>query len=367
MKVVILGTRGFPNVQGGVEMHCQYLAVNLVQLGCEVIVITRKPYIDPNIKEFKGIKLKSLFAFKMKALEAFFHTMIGVLNAFFYRPDILHIQGIGPALFAPLARLLGMKVVVTSHGPNYRHLKWGPFGRFILKVGELFAVCFANRLIVISRFIHDEIKSKYGRESIIIQNGVTVKKPSEQTYLLKQLGIVHQKYILAVGRLVPEKSFHILIEAFEALAIEDWKLVIVGAADHEDEYSRHLMARTKENSAIVMTGYLTQHRLNQLYSHAGLFILPSFYEGLPIVLLEAMGYGLPCIVSDIAGNRTVKLDEDRYFKSGDTEELYHKIKRYIHQPLTAREVLDQIHYISDSYDWRHVASKTIEIYESICK
>jgi glycosyltransferase involved in cell wall biosynthesis len=367
MKVIILGTRGFPNVQGGVEIHCQNLAVNLVKLGCEVVVFTRKPYIDPNIKEFKGVKLKSLFAFKMKTLETFCHTMIGVVVAFFYRPDILHIQGIGPALFAPLARFLGMKVVVTSHGSNYHHLKWGSFGKFVLRVGELFAVCFANRLIAISKFIYDEIKSKYGRESINIQNGICVKKRTHQTMFLDKRGIVPNKYILSVGRLVPEKGFHILIQAFKALAIEDWKLVIAGAADHEDEYSRDLMASTQDNSAIVMTGYLTQDRLRQLYSHAGLFILPSFYEGLPIVLLEAMSYGLPCIVSDIAGNRTVELDEDRYFKPGDTKELYHKIKRYIHQPLTDREVLDQIHYISDSYDWRHVAIRTIEIYESIYK
>lgn len=365
MKVVILGTRGFPNVQGGVEIHCQHLAVNLVKLDCEVIVITRKPYVDPNIKEFKGIKLKSLFAFKMKALEAFCHTMIGVLVAFLYRPDILHIQGIGPALFAPLARLLGMKVVVTSHGPNYRHLKWGSFGRLILKVGELFAVLFANRLIVISKFIHDEIKSKYGRESIIIPNGVSVKKRSQQTIFLDKMGIVPYKYILSVGRLVPEKGFPILMEAFEALSIEDWKLVIAGAADHEDDYSRDLYARDKDNDKIVMTGYLTQDRLQQLYSHAGLFILPSFYEGLPIVLLEAMGYGLSCIVSDIAGNRTVELDEGRYFKPGDTEELCRKIERYIHQPLTDHEVLDQIHYITDSFDWKNVADRTMEIYESI--
>ena len=187
MKVVILGTRGFPNVQGGVEVHCQYLTENLVNLGCEVIVITRKSYVDPNIKEFKGVKLKSVFDFKVKALETFFHTMIGVWVAFLYRPDILHIQGIGPGLFTPLARLLGMKVVVTSHGSNYRHLKWGPFAKFILRIGELFSVCFANRLISISEFINDEIRSKYHKESTIIRNGVEVKKKSQQSVLSKTL------------------------------------------------------------------------------------------------------------------------------------------------------------------------------------
>jgi glycosyltransferase involved in cell wall biosynthesis len=173
MKVVIIGTRGFPNVQGGVEKHCENLAVHLVRLGCEVEVFTRRPYVDENIKEFEGVRLIALPTIKHKSLEAFLHTLLGVLVAVSHRPNILHIQAIGPALFVPLARLFGMKVVLTSHGSNYEHLKWGKFARLVLRLGEFLGVTFAHRIIAISEPIAEHIKKKYGKNARCILNGAT--------------------------------------------------------------------------------------------------------------------------------------------------------------------------------------------------
>lgn len=365
MKVVILGTRGFPNVQGGVEKHCEKLAVCLVEIGCEVIVITRKPYVDPKVKQFKGVKLKTLFAARIKSLEALLHTLSGILVAMSLKPDILHIQAIGPGLFTPLARLLGMKVVVTSHGSNYNHLKWGSFARYVLRVGELCAACFAHRMIAISKFISDDISHKYRTNPVIIPNGVTVKKPSQKAALLNQLGLTKRRYILTVGRLVPDKGIDLLMEAFLAAGLKNWHLVIVGAADHKDAYSRNLIEKASKNNSFVMTGQLTEKRLHVLYSHAGLFVLPSFYEGLPLVLLEAMSYGLPCITSDIDGNRAVQLDQDRYFKPGCVDALCDKIKHYARQPINPAYALAQIQYVADNFEWKQVARKTMEVYKSI--
>jgi len=151
LKILFLGTRGFPNVQGGVEKHCEELTVNLVKEGCDVTVLTRKPYVDPTISNFKGVKLIPLPAVKSKFLEAFLHTFIGVFVAVWYKPDILHIQGIGPALFTPLVKFLGMKVVVTSHGSNYEHLKWGKFAKAILRIGEKVGVCLSDKTISVSQ------------------------------------------------------------------------------------------------------------------------------------------------------------------------------------------------------------------------
>ena len=125
MKIVILGTRGFPNIQGGVEKHCEGLACALVKLDCDTIVFTRRPYVVDNARECHGVKLVCLPTIRHKTTETVIHTFIGIFAALYYRPDILHIQAIGPALFTPLARLLGMKVVVTTHGVNYMHKKFG--------------------------------------------------------------------------------------------------------------------------------------------------------------------------------------------------------------------------------------------------
>ena len=364
MKIAIVGTRGFPQVQGGVEKHCEYLAVNLVKQDCDVTVFTRKPYVNPTAKYYKGVKLVALPATKIRSLEAFLHTFVGVLTAFCHNPDILHLQAIGPGLFTPLAKLLGMNVVVTSHGSNYEHLKWGKFAKIVLKIGERLGVCLADQTISVSEKITEEIKAKYNKGAITIPNGVVIQKRLESAEALAKFGLTKGKYILSVGRLVPEKGFEILIDAFQKLNLNDWKLVIAGKADHEDEYSRNLKKSAAANSNIILTGFITGKSLQEIYSHAGLFVLSSFYEGLPIVLLEALGYGLSCLASDIKGNRNLPLTEARFFRAGDTSELAVKIKRYINRPLSETEKQKQIDLIAERYDWERIARETKKVYLS---
>ena len=381
MRVIVLGTRGFPNVQGGVEVHCQNLYSQLVKLGCEIIVFTRKTYVDVSIKDHKGVKLVALPSIRHKSLEAFLHTFIGIFAALRYAPDILHIHGIGPSLYTPLARILGIKVVITSHGSNYKHLKWGKFAKIILRIGEFLGVFYANEVIVISKNIADEIKKKYNRDVTVIPNGVTIPKILHTENALRKYNLEKGKYLLAVGRFVPEKGFHDLIDAFNLfqletrnskletrysqIPIDTWKLVIVGRADHEDKYSLDLKENAGKNNNIILTGFLTGEPLQELYSHAGLFVLPSYYEGLPIVLLEAMSYGLSCIASDIPANRNVELSENRFFRLGDIIELNTKIHEFIDRPLNDEEKRRQINLIAERYDWEKIAEKTMEVYRII--
>lgn len=376
MKIIILGTRGFPNIQGGVEKHCECLAASLVKLGCEVIVLTRMPYVDKSLTEFKGVKLVALPAIRSKFFEAFFHTLIGVFVARCYNPDILHIQSIGPSFFALLARLLGMKVIVTTHGPNYKHLKWGGISRKIIRLFEYFGINFSNKVIAISKIIADEIKMEYNRNSAIIPNGVEIPQLAKSEVALRKYGLEKGRYILAVGRFVPEKGFSDLLESWELghgslansadakLIVHDYKLVIVGEADHEDSYSKRLKAKGKGNS-VILTGRLTGEPLAQLYSYAGIFVLPSYYEGLPIVLLEAMSYGLSCIVSDIPANREFGLEENRYFKAGDIKGMAAKIHEYTLKSLDEKECEKQIEMVREKYNWENIAKQTLAVYKSV--
>ena len=362
MRIIILGTRGFPNVQGGVEKHCELLAVNLVKLGNEVIVFTRKPYVDKNIKEYKGVKLVALPAFRHKSLEAFLHTFLGVFVALRYKPDILHIQAIGPSLFTPLARILGMKVVVTSHGPNYKHLKWGKFAKLVLRFGEFLGIVFSNEVIAITKIIADEIEKKYTRKAAVIGNGVVISQRATTENALNAYNLEKRKYILTVGRFVPEKGFHDLIDGFNMLQTPSYRLVIVGDADHEDKYSLGLKEKARENSNIVLTGFISGEPLHQLYSHAGLFVLPSYYEGLPIVLLEALSYGLPVLVSDIPANKEVELPAERYFRCGDIDDFKEKIEILLEKKLSEEERKKIRKQIEEKYNWDRIAGQTIEVY-----
>ena len=364
MKIAVLGTRGFPNVQGGIESHCENLYTHLAKKGCEVIVFARKPYVNLNCETYKGVKFVHLPCLRNKFLETFLHTFIGVFAAKKVSLDVLHIHGIGPSLIMPIARILGLKVVMTNHGPDYERKKWKSFAKVVLVLGEFLGTRFANAIICISRSYSKKIKEKYHRDVVTIPNGVVLPQIAQSNGMLKKHGLTKGKYVLSVGRLVPEKGFHDLIKAFR---YDGWKLVIVGDADHPDRYSLNLKEKAFKNNNIVFTGFLTGVALRQLYSYAGLFVLPSYYEGLPIVLLEAMSYGLPCIASDILPNRSVGLDRNSFFKAGDVNALSVKIKEFINKPLSSREKKRQSNIIAKRYDWKNIATKTLNLYRQVLK
>lgn len=365
MKIAVVGTRGFPGVQGGVEAHCEYLYPYLAEKGYDVAVFTRKPYVTSGESSYKGVSLIPIACPQNKYFETFVHTFRGVIHARKLNPDILHIHAIGPSLFTPLARLLGMRVVVTHHGENYKHMKWGFWSKLFLRFCEAMGMLFANRIIAISEPVALSIKKKFHRHVFVIPNGVQIYEHSDDVSELVKFGLESHKYILAVGRLVPEKGLHVLIDAFSKLNTEGWKLVIVGNADHEDRYSRTLKEKAEENKKIVLTGFLKRQSLQKFYSHAGLFVIPSFYEGMPISLLEAMSFGLPCIATAIPANKNVGLSEDNFFKTGDSDALAARMKEFINRPFQGEDAKKQINLVAERYNWEKIAEETMRIYGSV--
>lgn len=361
---MMLGLRGFPGVQGGVETHAEHLCPLLVGLGCDVTVLVRSPYQPAEIgPEWKGVKFVPLWAPKSKGLEAIIHSFLGVLYAAFKRPDILHIQGIGPAIMTLPARLLGLRVVVTHHGPDYDRQKWGFFARFVLQLGERWGMRWSNGRIAISKVITDLIRKKHGVESILIPNGVLLPQLPDSIGALETFGLTSGRYVLLVSRMVPEKRHLDLIVAFKQADLPDWKLVIVGDADHPDAYQREVIKKAAETN-VVMTGFQRGLALQELYAHAGLFVLPSSHEGLPIALLEALSYGLPVLASDIPANLEVGLSEECYFPLGNSEALAALIRLLSTEGLTLSVRENTREWVAKRYDWRKIAEKTLEVYMS---
>ena len=362
MKIAVTGTRGFPGVQGGVESHCEKLYGHLVKHGCDITVFAREPYVGSQLTTYNGIKIVPLSCPKNKFLEAIIHTFKSILEARKISPDLLHIHAIGPSLFVPLARVLRMKVVVTNHGPDYMRQKWPLPAKIFMKFCECLGMVFANEVITIAENISNDIEKKYYRKSTIIPNGVNIPQLAESYECLKKYSLHKKRYILSVGRFVPEKGFDDLIDAFNQSNFGDWKLVIVGAADHEDNYSAMLKAKVKLNSNIKLTGFLKGQPLHELYSHAGLFVIPSYHEGLPIVLLEALSYGLSCIASDIPANRNIELNDERYFRVGDIKSISEKIQEFINKPFGEQQRMEQINNIDMKYNWERIAEETLKLF-----
>jgi starch synthase len=362
VRLFVTGTRGIPFIQGGIETHCQELYPRLITYGWDITLATRKVYVRKDMILFKGVRLIPLPSPQLKGLEAFIHTFIAVLYAKFRGFKILHIHAIGPSLFVPLARMLGFKVVVTNHGQDYHRRKWGQLSKAVLKFGEMIGSLCAHKIIAVSHGIRQCIERKYGRRDVVvIPNGVSLQEPCHQTNFIEALGLKPGKYILGVGRLVPEKGFHDLVEAFSRVGNGDIQCVLTGDAEPETTYS-HTLKLTARNRGCILTGFLRGDALRQLYSHAGLFVLPSYHEGLSIALLEAMSFDCNVLVSDIKENREIGLPAASYFKTGNVDDLSKRIREvlYSRKHISLKEILHK------RYDWDSIAEKTHRILMEIC-
>jgi glycosyltransferase involved in cell wall biosynthesis len=364
---MMLGLRGFPWVQGGVETHAEHLCPLLVESGCEVTVLARSPYQPARIGEsWQGVRFRRLWAPRSKGLEAIVHSFLAVLYAgLLRRPDVLHIQAIGPAIMTPLARLLGLKVVVTHHGPDYDRQKWGRFAKGVLQLGERFGMRGSNGRIVISEVIRSLVRDKHGCESTLIPNGVVLPEMPESAGTLDRFGLERGRYIVLVSRLVPEKRHLDLIAAFGQAALPGWKLAIVGASDHPDAYVREVLQAAETVPGVVCTGLQTGLVLRELYAHAGVFVLPSSHEGLPIAMLEALSYGLPVIASAIPANLEVGLPAEHYFPLGGVDALAERLREFVGQTLTDEARESRRRWVSERYDWRDIAKRTLAVYREV--
>jgi len=363
MKIAVVGTRGIPNISGGVETHCEELFPRIVSKEFDITVFRRENYVKDCLSEYKGVRLVTLQSPKKKAIEALIHTVRAILYAKYkHQAAVVHIHAVGPALATPLARLLGLKVVFTHHGPDYERDKWGKIAREFLRLGERLGVRYANEVIVISRVINDLIQQKYKRmDAHIIYNGVSEPVFYTDTGYLDELKIKPKKYFFALGRFVPEKNFHQLIEAFISLKENnDYQLVIAGDADFQDTYAQKLKQMAEENG-IVLTGFVKGVQLQTLWSNAYCFVLPSSHEGLPISLLEAMSYRLPVVVSNIPANMEVELSPDNYFQANNVKALTEKLQQFIDAESK------QLSYSMDKYQWDRIAAQTSDVYRQLAR
>ena len=251
---------------------------------------------------------------------------------------------------------------MTHHGPDYKRMKWNGIAKFFLKTGELMGVKFSKKVIVISQEIKDHIAATYGRnDCVLIPNGVDKPTINDNTDYIGSLGLVKGQYIFTLGRFVPEKGFDYMIRAYAKSVIsKKYKLVIAGDADHESEYSLELKALARKNN-VVLTGFINGEKLQQLFSHAAVFIIPSFYEGLPIALLEAMSYRLPILSSNIPANTQVNLPAENYFEVGNETSLLSHLDNV---SFTENQRID---YDMRRYDWNLIADETLDVYKSIVK
>lgn len=359
MRIAMIGQKGLPATHGGVERHVEELSKRLVALGHEVIVYTRPNYTDPGLRSYEGIELRSLPTIGTKHLDAIVHCALAAWDSRKRGCDVVHFHAIGPALVAPLARKRGVSLVATIHAQDWRRQKWNAVAAAVLRAGEWMALRAVDSTICVSERLAEEYHEAGHTGVRYVPNGIALEQ-GDDTSVLREHSLQDGEYLLFAGRIVPEKGAHYLIDAWRAIG-RPRTLVIAGDTSFSDAYVEELGSAAEEG--VVFTGYEYGARLAALFRHAALFVLPSDLEGLPIVLLEALGYGVPVLASDIVPNLEVLGENGEYFKAGDTASLAAALE----DTLTRLDSL-----VGDSrrlqqraleqYDWDRVVGETVAVY-----
>lgn len=364
LNIAMLGHKHIPSREGGIEVVVEELSTRMVQKGGAVTCLNRSGHhvsgrqYDDEKKEYKGVKIRKVLTINFKGIAAMTSSLFGSLTAAFGSYDVVHIHAEGSAFFSFIPHFLGKKVIVTIHGLDWDRAKWGKFSSWYIKQGEKNAVKYADEIIVLSEGIKKYFQKTYGRKTVFIPNGVTrpqIREPRE----IKKWGLDKDGYVLFLGRIVPEKGVKYLVEAWKGVTT-DKKLVIAGGSSDTGKFMEELR---KIGEDIIFTGFVQGLVLEELYSNAYIYTLPSDLEGMPLSLLEAMSYGNCCLVSDIEECASVIEDKGITFKKSNVEDLRKKLQWLCDSPeVTEKYKKEGADFICSKYNWDLIADQTLELY-----
>jgi glycosyltransferase involved in cell wall biosynthesis len=305
----------------------------------------------------------------MRGIDALITSALGAIAASGTQYDVIHFHALGPSLFTSLSRVASSaKVVVTCQGLDWQRAKWGTFSTRLIQMGEQAAARFAHEIIVVSEELRSYFSRTYGRETVYIPNAPASYAQSDPNFSYgKKLGLEAGRYIVYVGRLVPEKRPDLVIDAFNALKPPGWKLVFAGGVSDTKSFAANLLEKVVQNRDVVFAGELWGARLAEIVRGAGLFALPSDVEGLPLAMLEAMRECVPVLASDIPPHQQlVGRDRGKLFEAGNLDSCIDAMDWAIYHPEVVTAMAKNAQrYVQLNYCWDRIASETLSLYESL--
>lgn len=368
MKIGIIGHKRIPSNEGGIEKGVEQHATRMVSRGHQVTAYNRgghnvfgKEHDGRRLKNYKGIKIVTIPTVQGSACVPIY-SFLATIHAIFCRYDVISYRASGPCAMIPLAKLFGIRCVASLHGIDSQRDKWGGFATRYLSFGEKMAATKADVCLVLSKNMKQYIKDTYNAESVLFANGVDAPKLLPPVEIKERFGLEKNSYLLSLGRIVPEKGLHYLIDAFRQCET-DKQLIIAGGAEANSDYYNRLVEQAKDDDRIKFIGFVTGDTISELYSNAYAFMLPSNLEGMANALLEAMSYGNCCLVSDIPENTEVVKDKAVVFEKGNVEQLREKLQELLDKP----ELVDLYKkqaapYILEHYSWDLVVEQMLRIY-----
>ena len=365
----MLGHKRIPSREGGVEIVVEELSTRMAAEGHAVTCYNRKGHhvsgkeFDTNaLSEYKGVKLKNVLTIDKKGLAAMTSSFFAAIKSAFGKYDIIHFHAEGPCAMIWIPKLFGKRCVCTIHGLDHQRAKWTGFAKKYILFGEKMAVKFADEMIVLSQGVQEYFLQVYGRKTVFIPNGVNMPECKNADLITSEFGLRKDDYILFLGRIVPEKGLRYLVEAFKQVDT-DKKLVIAGGSSDTEDFWNELKDMSQDDERIVFTGFVQGQLLEELYSNAYIYTLPSDLEGMPLSLLEAMSYGNCCLVSDIAECAEVVEDKAVTFAKSDVTDLKEKIQWLCdNHEVVMKYKSEAAEFICGKYNWDEIVARTLELY-----
>ena len=367
LRIAMFGHKRIPSREGGIEVVVTELSTRMAALGNNVTCFNRSghhvsghQFDEAKLADYNGVRLKNVWTLDKKGLAAMTASVSAAFRTAFGKYDIVHIHAEGPAFMCWLPKLFGKRVIVTIHGLDWARAKWGRFASWYIRKGEKNASRHADEIIVLSKGVQEYFLKTYGRKTVFIPNGVSRPENREAYEITRNWGLEKDSYVLFLGRLVPEKGIHYLLEAWKNISTTK-KLVIAGGSSDTSDYMTELKELVGEN--VIFTGFQQGRVLEELYSNAYVYVLPSDLEGMPLSLLEAMSYGNCCLVSDIEECTQVTGDYAVVFERGNAEDLGKKLQSLLDRPEEVYGFKEGASdYICTRYSWDDVVKRTMELY-----
>lgn len=372
LKIAMIGHKRIPSREGGVEIVVEELSKRMVNNGHIVHAYNRKghhvsgkQYEVSQIKlnEHKGIKIMQVPTIEAKGLAALSSSVFATIRAIFGKYDVIHFHAEGPCAMLWLPHLFGIRTIATIHGLDWQRAKWGKFASKYLKFGEKIAAKYADEVIVLSKNVQQYFLEVYNRKTKFIPNGIQKPTTIEAQIIREKWNINKDEYILFLGRIVPEKGLEYLVDAFKNVNTTK-KIVIAGGASDTNEFMDYIKEKAKNDDRFIFTGFVQGKVLEELYSNAYIYVLPSDLEGMPISLLEAMSYGNCCVVSDIPECTEVIEKFGVSFKKGNDVVLSQKLQWLCDNEKVVEEYKNKAsNFICSKYNWDDIVKRTLNLYK----
>jgi len=367
MKIALLGTRGIPASYSGFETCVEQLGQRLVQRGHEVTVYCRSHHVTYEGSHYKGMRLVKLPTIANKYLDTMVHSFISSLHALSqgYDVGLYFIAGNSPVTWIP--RIVGTKTILNVDGLDWKREKWPALAKKYIQFAEFLATKLPNVCMTDSHVVQEYYFQKFGQQPPYIPYGSDVETvlPSE---MMTKYGLEPGKYVLFVGRLVPENNAHHLVQAFRELDT-NFKCVIVGDAPYAEEYIGRLKELANNDPRIIFTGYVFGSGYHELGSNAYIFVESSGVGGTHPALVEAMAFGNCVVVNNTPENMETISDAGLSYNGAlGAKDLKDALQSLLENPLLVEQYREKAKKRAENvYSWEKVTDDYEQLFHRTCQ